>query len=158
MSDEMTCVKDTEYGYYFDNIEKSTAFLLREDLAKDAWGHKIHKGSTSYFRLPDDCWITSGKWAFVGTWVDAYNEDQNAIVEDFLRTAVDWPDDISIIFFANGLTAFRTQWRTFLKYWDEFISVEDDCPILMPETGDRKGAIMFTPGGDIIRISGTGQR
>lgn len=157
MSDEMTCVKDTHFVYYFDNIDKNTVFVLRDDLATDAWDREIHKGTTSYFRLPDNCWIISSKRDLVGYWVEAYNTENNAVVENFLRMAVDWPNDIFVIFFANGATAFRTTWRSFLRYWDEFIAIEDDCPILIPETGIRKEAIIFTPGGDILRISGVGQ-
>lgn len=158
MSDEMTCVKDTVNNYYFDKIEKNTVFLLRDDLAKEAWDRKIDKGSTSYFRLSKGCWITSDNREIVGHWVEAYNNDNNAIVEKFLRRTVDWVDDSFILFFPDGLTAFRTRWRSFLQFCDDFLAFEDDCPIVMLEPDGGREAIVFAPTGYIIKITGAGQR
>lgn len=152
MGDEFICVKDTDYADYFENAGKNRVFLLNEKLAENAWNREVCDGTSSYFDLPDDCWIVDGKAVQIGRWMEAYNNDDNAAVEKLLRAAVDWSDDIFIKFFAKKKIVFRALWGDFLRYWDEFIAVEDDCSMVIPENESCKEAILFRPIGDIVKI------
>jgi hypothetical protein len=152
MDSDLICVQDTDYGEYFEKTEKNTVFLLSGETAEKAWNAEVHANSSSYFDLPDDCWIVANKYCFVGGWMEAYNNDDNVVVEELLRRAIEWPDDTIIRFFAKKKIVFQTRWCHFLRFWDGFIAVEDDCPILIPENGSGKEAIIFRPVGDIIKI------
>lgn len=152
MSEELTCVQDTGYSEYFENAGRNTVYLLSENMAESAWNREVHVGTSSYFDLPDDCWIISSESLPIGRWMEAYNNDDNPVVEKLLRAAVDWSDDIFIKFFAKKKSVFRVRWKEFLHYWDEFIAVEDDCPIVIPENGSGKEAILFRSIGDIVKI------
>lgn len=147
------CVQDTDYGRCFQSVRKNTVFLLDEKLAASAWDHEVCAGSSSYFNLPDDCWLVFGKAVSIGRWMEAYNNDDNEILEQLLRAAVDWPDNTFIKFFAKKKIVFRTHWCDFLKHWDEFIAFEDDCPIVIPENFLNKEALLFRPIGDVIKVA-----
>jgi len=152
MVDEIICVQNTSYADYFENAKKNTVFMLSKKLAENTWNRVVHDGSSSYFDLPDDCWIVTNKTTPIGRWIEAYNNDDNAAVEKSLRAAVDWSDDTLINFFAKNKIVFRTSWLDFLHYWDGFLAAEDDCPMVIPENTPRKEAILFRPIGNIIKI------
>jgi len=153
VANELVCVQDTDYDEYFEHAGKNTVFLLEDGMAEKAWKCEIDANSSSYFDLPDDCWIITSKSYSLGRWMEAYNNDDNAAVEELLRDAVDWPDNTIINFFAKKKTIFQTRWCDFLHFWDEFIAVEDDCPIVISESGAGKEALLFRPIGDIIKIN-----
>ena len=152
MADKLVCVQKTHLNEYFENSDKITIFLLDEKLAESAWKRNIHFDSSSFFDLPDDCWIITSKVVQVGHWMEAYNEGNDATVGKLLRKAVDWNDDFYIYFFAKKKIVFRTQWHNFLQHWDDFIAIEDDCPIVTPECDLCKEAIVFRPIGDFLKI------
>lgn len=148
----MICVQNTFFAYYFDKTGDDTVFLLSEAEAEKAWRAEIHAESTSYFNIPDKSWLVTTQSESLGRWEDAYNGDDNAVVEEILRGAIDWNDDDIVKFFVNIKTVFQTTWRDFLRLWDEFLAVDDDCPIVVPEGGSGKEAIIFTPMGEIIKV------
>lgn len=150
----MIPVQNSFYSEFFEKAEKETVFLLSEEEAKDAWSNEIDKSSSSYFDLPDDCWIVTSESVSVGRWVEAYNDDDNLGLARKLRTAVFWGDDMVIKFFAKNKIVFQAKWIDFLKYWDEFISAEDDCPIVIPEFRDAREALLFRPIGDVLKVGG----
>ncbi len=149
---EMNCVQDTSYGEFFENAGKNTVFLLIDEEAEKAWTSEVDANSSSYFDLPDDCWIITDKSNSIGSWMEAYNNDDNAAVERLLRASVDWPDDAVIKFFAKNKIVFQSRWCDFLRFWDEFIAAEDDCPIVIADNCSGKEALIFRPIGDIIKI------
>lgn len=152
MSDKLVCVQSTDYYDYFESVKKNTVFLLNPHMAEMAWESEIYANSSSYFNLPDDCWIVASKSHLIGNWMVAYNNDDNASVERILRETVDWSDSTVIKFFVKNTIVFQAKWCDFLNYWDEFIAVEDDCPIIIPENGAGKEALLFRAIGDIIKI------
>jgi hypothetical protein len=74
------------------------------------------------------------------------------LVEELLRGVFDWQDNRIIRFYAKKKIVFQTRWCDFLNFWDEFLAIEDDCPIVIPENGSGKEAILFRPIGDIVKI------
>lgn len=153
MADSSICVQDTDYCEYFENAGKNTIFLLSEEEAQNAWESEICTNSLSYFDLPDDCWVVAHASNSIGYWIEAYNSDDNAAVANLLLKNINWPDDTIIKFFAKKKIVFQAKWCDFLRFWDEFIAVEDDCPIIIPEGDFGKQALVFRPIGDILKIS-----
>ena len=152
MTNDLICVQDTVYDEYFENIERNTVFLLSGEAAERAWNLEVYPNSSSYFDLPDDCWIVAVQSRPIGQWLEAYNNDDNALVEELLRGALNWPDTTILKFFAKKKIVFQASWCDFLRWWDEFIAIEDDCPIIIPENGSGKEALVFRPVGDILKI------
>lgn len=148
----MIPVQNSFYSEFFEKSEKDTVFLLSEEEAQYAWNSKIDNRSSSYFDIPNDCWVVASKSVLVGRWIDAYNNDDNVGLADKLRTAVSWSDDTIIRFFAKKKIVFQSKWCDFLEFWDEFIAVEDDCSIVIPESIDTREALLFRPIGDILKI------
>ncbi len=152
MDETLRCVLDTNYGDFFDDVSTNTVFMFSNEFSEHMWSRDIHQGSSSYFQLPDDNWIVTGKSQSIGHWIEPYNNGDNATVERLLRKNIDWPDDTVINFFARRKTVFQTKWRDFLCFWDDFLAIEDDCPILIPEGGSGKEALLFRAIGDILKI------
>jgi len=152
MSENLIPIEETFYSDYFEGLECQGVFLLREDKAKLAWSQEIEPNSSSYFDLSDECWIVKGKPLFVGRWLEAFNNDDNNIVAEALRSTVQWSDETVIKFFAKKNAVFQTTWGEFLKVWDGFLTAEDDCPIIIPEFNNSRLAFLFRPIGDILFI------
>lgn len=57
MSKSKTSVIQSDFSEYFSHVNNSDIYLLDKSVAEDIWDKRIHKGSSSYFRLPDDCWL-----------------------------------------------------------------------------------------------------
>jgi hypothetical protein len=108
MTDDIICVQDTEFNEYFENTGKNVIFLLREEAAEKAWDAEIHTNSSSYFNLPDDCWIIASNNSSIGDWMEAYNNDNNVLVEELLRGVFDWQDNRIIRFYAKKKIVFQT--------------------------------------------------
>lgn len=152
MSKELICVQETGYADYFKKTLKNKVFLLDVKMAESAWDHAINIGTSSYFDLPNDCWLISSDSVRIGDWLEAYNDDDNYAVSKILRDSVNWPEDDFVNFFAKRKIVFKVKWKDFVLYWDDFIAIEDDCPIVIPENKKRKEAILFRPLGDVLKI------
>jgi Protein of unknown function (DUF2947) len=148
----MIPVQDSFYSEYFERAKEKTIFLLNEEEAKCVWGNKIDRSSSSYFDLPDDCWLVANESISVGRWIEAYNSDDNVEFAGKLRAAVSWSDDTIIQFLAKNKIIFQAKWCDFLECWDEFIAAEDDCPIVIPQSNDVQEALLFRPIGDVLKI------
>lgn len=116
------------------------------------WNKKIHQGSSSYFQLPDNNWVTANKLQSIGRWIEAYNNGNTTMVEKLLRKNVSWSDDEYVYFFAKSTIAFQMKWSYFLCFWDEFLAIEDDCPIIVLAENSKKEALLFRAIGDILRV------
>jgi len=153
MSNILTCVKKSFYSQYFEEVISDVIFLLDRNSAKQAWEKKVDKKSESYFDLPDNSWLIEGKTFKIGRWMEAYNTDDIVLVKKMLTSHVTWMDEAIIYFFVNKKISFLTQWKFFLKYWDNFIAIDDDCSIVIPDKiNENREAIIFRPIGDIVRI------
>lgn len=152
MNDRLIPVQDSFYKEYFDDIDKTKIFLLKEEYANSAWADEIDSNSTSYFDLPNDCWIVKATSISIGDWIDAYNSDNNAIVANMLLSAIDWDEGEKIRFYVKKGIVFQAKWSDFLQFWDDFVAVEDDCPIVVSESSRQQQALIFRPVGDVIKI------
>jgi len=150
-NDFLNPVQDTFYKDYFEGNNCGTIFLLGKKNANYVWNNEISPNTTSYFDLPDDCWVVSHKSILIGNWMDSYGDDAS-LVSIILKQAVTWDEKTIVKFFVKKDTVFECKWEDFLASWDDFISVEDDCPLVIPDKNSNHEAILFTPIGNIIKI------
>ncbi len=152
--DELTSVLDSDYKDYFEGANSRDVYLLSKTCANAAWEEAIDSKAKSYFDLPDDNWVVTCNSTSIGDWMTSYNDDERKPVSKILRRNVNWPEDTIIHFFVNRDIVFQSTWFNFIEAWDDFIAVEDDCPMIVPTTGKTEGAILFRPIGDICKIEG----
>jgi hypothetical protein len=146
-------VQKTPFKDIFKNSMEEDVILLGDEKANKLWEEEIDPKASSYFYLPDDHWLISSPSFTIGEWLEAYNTDNNLFVETILRKNINYSKDSLLYFIARKNTIFLTKWSYFLKNWDEFIAVEDDCPILMlVDRKKRSNILVFKPLGDIDMI------
>ena len=153
MSEKMISVDNSPFKECFQGANLSDTFLLSKEAANDLWAKRVDERAASYFNLPDESWVVSSEYENVGVWIDAYNNDTNSIVSDLLRHSFSWSDNTKIWFCVNKHIIFESSWLSFLKYWDGFIAVEDDCPIVIAQTGKSRDALLFRSIGDMVKVS-----
>lgn len=153
MSNELIAVENSEYEDYFENIKSDSVFLLSKSLAIDTWEKIIDLGAASYFSLPDDHWIVKSESKAIGEWFDAYNNDKPFKVAKVLKKHTNWSLSSKVWYFISKKVSFETTWETFLLHWDDFLAIDDDCPIVVCDSIDIKEAIVFKPMGAISLIS-----
>lgn len=151
MSENLNPVESTQYKDFFDDVPEKAVFVYEKSCGEALWEDVIGKESSSYFNLPDDNWVVSKTSRKIGEWIEAYNNDENRIVADALQKELDWSFDTKVRFFGKKSVVLETSWKNFLQYWDGFIALEDDCPILVKE-GVRETGLLFRGIGDILLI------
>ncbi len=107
---------------------------------------------SSFFKLPDDNWIIRNESAIIGEWISSYNDDDAKPVSDMLNKNISWGGASIIKFLINRDVAFQVPWENFIEMWDDFIAIEDDCPLVVPSNPKRDGLLIFRPIGDIRRV------
>lgn len=149
---EKVCIKKTIYHSFFEDVTDNVVFWLSKSQSEALWDQMIYPHKHSYFDLPADCWIVQGDKTTLGFWMDSYHHNDGNMFET-IRAMVDWSDMEKMIFFVNRKVAFAATWQDFMQHWTSFIAVEDDCPIVMPESGgDLRGCIIFEPLGKVAKI------
>ena len=151
--DKQFPIEDTFYCSYFENISLKTIFLLDKKDACNIWGNRIDSSALSYFGLPENSWIDMDEAKVLGEWITSYNNDTNLTVERILRDEFDWGDEENILFFLNNENALKTKWKFFLEYWDCFLAIESDNPLIILENSTVAELLSFTSTGMILKFS-----
>lgn len=147
-------VNKTFYKEYFEESNSSEKiYLLSEQEAMEAWANKVSRDSKSYFDLADDNWLVAGEYKKLGEWRTAYDKNQIEWVSNILRAHHNWKDNTTVLFLINRKNVFQLSWHDFLLNWDCFLTIEDDCPVLIPLVNCRKEAILFQHLGAVYTIS-----
>jgi hypothetical protein len=152
INEEKEAIENTLYKVCFESIPYNSIFLLSEVEASNLWSEYISINSRSYFDLHDNCWVIKSKQIVVGDWLTYYNTDDNDSLTILLKKIFNWADEELIRFFANRNCVIETNWKYFLKYWDCFLAVNDDCPIVIPNDSRFTEAILFKPNGHVLKI------
>ena len=149
----MTPVDETAYVEFFRTAEDKHIFLLQESVAKAYWHSIFPSGTSSYFDIPNEHWIASSGTIRVCEWISAYNANEPSVVEKSLRLSIPWTTHVGVRFCVNHSLIFQTTWTIFLRNWNAFLGIHDDCPIVLPNPDVCPyEAIVFTPLGDILFI------
>ena len=149
---DMTPVLNTDYKEYFESAGAKNAYLLSKSKANDCWDEATESKVSSFFKLPDDNWIIRNESAIIGEWISSYNDDDAKPVSDMLNKNISWGGASIIKFLVNRDVAFQVPWENFIEMWDDFIAIEDDCPLVIPSNPKRDGLLIFRPIGDIRRV------
>ncbi len=148
----MNPVEATEHNSMFDDVGENTIFVLDKESATNHWINAVDEKASSYFRLQDDNWLVAKKNAVIGAWRDAYNNDDNYYVEKLLNEHIGWEEDSVVRFYVSKLIVLETKWKYFLKHWDDFLSLDDDCPVLIKDGEEKFRALIFRSNGDIVLV------
>ena len=151
MSENLNPVELTQHKDFFDDVPTNTVFVYERSCGEALWEDVIGMKSSSYFSLPDENWVISKGSRKVGEWMEAYNNDENKQVADVLQRELGWILETKIRFFGKKSVVLETSWQNFLLYWDGFLALEDDCPIVVKD-GDIETGILFRGIGDILVI------
>jgi len=146
-------IENTTFKECFEGVQPGEVFLLGKEDSNKYWERYIDTSATSYFNLPEGSWVVASKHECLGTWMEAYNNDNNEAVSAILRKEFTWVDDMTVWFFVSKEIVFESSWQSFLKYWDCFIAAEDDCPILLGQEMSTGQALLFRAIGDMYKIS-----
>jgi hypothetical protein len=88
----------------------------------------------------------------IGDWISSYNGDTSR-VSKLLEEKILWSKNSTVWFCISSSLILQTNWATFIEYWDSFLCVDDDCPILISK--DYGCSLLFRPLGDIVKIDVT---
>ncbi len=147
-------INNTLFSDYFDQTSHTAIHLLKEKIAQAEWQCVFGPSSTCFFDLADDHWLCQQAAVQIGRWIEDYNNDNIQPVQQMLSRCVNWPDHIHVWFCLHHRLIFQTRWNVFRQHWKDFLSVADDCPILLPCTENSPDtAIIFTPLGEIKTVS-----
>lgn len=149
----LTQVNSTKYRDFFEGVPANNIFLLDEKLASDFWLKHISIEGNSYFSLPDNNWVINGFSEPLGDWLEAYNDDNNEPVSQLLKRSFSWSHNTSIWFCISKEIIFQLSWEDFLKHWDCFVAIDDDCPIVIGFTADLQQALILRGIGNMSKIS-----
>ncbi|WP_223787002.1 DUF2947 family protein [Marinicella meishanensis] len=145
-------VSETDFKEYFDdNLICEKVFLLSEKEADKVWTLMIGSEKDHFFELGGESWINKGSFKFIGEWIDEYNSERYDSVSKKLKKSVCWFDRSKVFFILSRSLIFYTDWKVFWKEWDQFLTIEDDAPIIMSESVPGQ-AIMFYSRGDMVLI------
>jgi len=148
----LTPIEYTTFKECFEDIQPREVFLLGKEGANKLWQMRVDKNATSYFNLPDDSWVVASRNERLGTWIEAYNSDNNETVSDILKKEFSWSDDMKVWFCVSKEIVFETSWKIFLRHWDCFIAADEDCPILLGQEESTEQALYFRAIGDMYKI------
>ena len=150
----MLPVNKTFYQEYFEESSSSEKiYLLSEKEAIEVWGKEIDWESKCYFDLADDHWLVVGERKSIGEWMTAYHENKVELVANILRSCRNWDNNKTVLFLINRKNIFQLSWYDFLLNWDCFLSIEDDCPVVIPQVNPLKEAILFQHLGGVYTIN-----
>ena len=153
-SKDLQAVLNSPYKDYFETAGASDVYLLSKSKANNFWDNAVEEKIDSFFKLPNDNWIVNSVSVKIGEWISAYNADEKKPVSQVLRKNIAWDESSTIWFLVNRDIAFQTTWNNFIELWDDFIAIEDDCPLILPNNPRKEGALIFSSIGHILKING----
>ncbi|MBT0587739.1 DUF2947 family protein [Alteromonas oceanisediminis] len=146
-------VKKTEFKSLFDSVPFGVVQFLGANDSKKFWKKNIDEHSNNYFRLPESNWIVSSKSIDIGRWLEPYNEDSNKELAQKLKKFINIEGDLVVHFAFKGQYVFAVRWADFLQYWDSFLAMEDDSPILLIDEEGKRKALVFNGMGNVILVN-----
>lgn len=135
----------------FKSVLSNDIYLLSKDLSKNIWTQNIDFKANCYFNISDDNWLVTSNSMVLGNWIEDYNCDYSVNIHNLLCDSFEWNNKDVVWFCINIEIVIESSWLDFKKYWLSFLECEDDCPIVI-NSNNKKGALIFTPIGDFIKI------
>ncbi|HLP50051.1 MAG TPA: DUF2947 family protein [Chitinophagales bacterium] len=124
-------ILESVLGWGFEGGHPQHTFLLSAQEANKLWAEKIDRHNFHYFKLGDDVWVTQTDTLLTNNWVECYNNEQSEETTNTLSAFEEWHDTDTIYFCRNGSIIIESTWAEFKNYWRCFLSIYDDCPIIL---------------------------
>lgn len=144
-------VQKSQYSEEFDGEYNIEVSVLSKEEAILVWNMYIDSKAASFFNLPDNNWIIASSRYSLGDWLKEFNSSKNDNVKSALSSEVQWNDGDIIWYCISKFLVLESTWKTFKDNWINFLSCEDDCPIIINKNCCGT-AILFRPIGDFIKI------
>ena len=145
-------VQQSELNIYFDDFtEELPIWVLDKDEAQRLWSEIFDARSSVYFNLPDDSWVQVERSVHAGDWQPGLNEEDFEPFRQSLSANVPWRATDDVLFAASSTTILQTTWEAFLRYWQGFLYLKSDAPMLLSPQHPRQ-CILFFPGGRAVFI------
>lgn len=147
-----TAVEHSIFSELFEDVGAHEVYLLSDEDAQRAWVNLVDEKASSYFDLPNSSWLVTGEISVVGSWLPFYNADDRQAGRALLEGAVDWKPRSEVLFLVKKTIVLQSTWASFCALWDNFLAVEDDCPMLIRTQDIRSQALLFQSLGTVLRI------
>lgn len=131
------------------NVDSNDVQLLGTEEARLKWSAQLGTEAKSYFSIPSDSWLARLPSVTIGQWLGNYNAGNVQRTASELQSHLSWASTTRVLFCVSHRTIIATTWGTFTCLWDCFLATHDDCPIVIPDEGKKRSALIFTPLGDI---------
>lgn len=147
-----TPINKSSFSEEFEDTDSSGIIALDKSSSLRIWNTHIDNAASSYFNLQQGNWIVKSNKSVIGKWISDFNSNESENIQSLLDTCVDWNNDDLIYFCISKFIIIKTNWLKFKELWINFITCEEDCPIIINER-KTNAAIIFTAIGDIIKIN-----
>ncbi|WP_036114477.1 DUF2947 family protein [Lysobacter capsici] len=125
----------------FSSAELASVFLLEGDEAVAVWREYIGDGK-SFNHLSNESWVVGGSWVTIGDWMDGYPRPLNSQrVAELVSTKSEWSDNEELFLIQNSKNIIKFTMKDFNKFWNDFLSIFGDGPVLISR--DRKSGVAF---------------
>ncbi len=144
-------IKKSAYLDFFLNADIEYTYLLDEEQAKMVWQRQVQSNAASYFKLEDDHWLVRAKIENRIEWITSYNESDFLHICCLLEALVEWHKQDTVYFLISQSLVLETKWLELTTYWNLFLTVEDDCPIVINPKFSNE-ALLFTSIGEVYKL------
>lgn len=148
---QRTIISRSRFANEFSDARVNTIYQLSNRESQLIWDAYIHKNASSFFKLPDTCWVISSSRVSLGQWLDDFNAEKHERVKRLLEESISWTNKDIIWFCINRNVIIEAQWEEFKMSWINFLYCSDDCPIVINSSGSHC-AVIFKPIGSIMKI------
>ncbi len=135
----------TKKREFFESIEKDIIFLFDKKSSNEFWIKYIDKKHNNFFRFKDDNFIIKYQKFILNIDFDEI-ELINSLNKLFLDTLF-WNENDIIYFCSNSDNIIETKLGYLIKYFDDFLSYKDECPIIY-NYSQKKQYLYYTYHGD----------
>ncbi len=149
----MKSIYDTKCSEYFDDVSGLNINLHDEKESEVIFRELVSTEGTSWFDLPDQCWLVTSEKSNCGRWLESYNNKNLDEVSSAMSEHSGWVNSEVVYFISGYRCVLSSSWGEFLDNWNLFLSFYDDCPIVVDKKASSS-AFIFTPMGAILSISG----
>jgi hypothetical protein len=118
----------TKQKDFFKNIEENVVFLLNKESSNDFWIKNIDEKDNNFFRLQDDSFIIKNQKFLINIDFDGIELIEKLNI--FFTSTLFWNKNDVIYFCANKDYIIETKLEFLVKYFDDFFSFSNECPII----------------------------
>ncbi len=145
-------ISKSKFREEFESIDLRNTFLLNRSEAEQIWGKYIDKELKPYHQLGSSHWLYFKGNKTIGSWLEAYNDEDYEKVRVILESEIIWASDDILYFCMSKYFVIKTTWSDFKTGWINFLMCEDEGPVLINEV-NPENVLVFNPIGNIKRVS-----